>query len=331
MSQSLYDEANRVLPAYPLRVHHINILQGEGSRKALWRVSSAQGEYLLKRSHYPLEKILFSIYAQLFVLKKGTRVPPILRAYDGLPYVHLDGTTYIVYKWLPEARNPDFAQKEDLKQTIIALGQFHKSLEGYIPPIACEENWREGKGTADYIKLIRHLNRLSVTFKKEKKGNYANIIEYFPKVIHRSEKLLERLQEVGFDSIIEEVRQRRLLTHEDFGAPNALIVRDTGYVIDIDGLAYNLPSRDLGRVILKGMRKQGMKESQIQQMIRWYDSENRLTKQEQEIMLLEMSFPHQLLRVAHSDLREGNISSKKYQRVIEFEDLKYSLLSRMKL
>ncbi len=331
MTQALYEEAKRILPSYPLQVTKLKLFQGEGSKKALWRISSPQGEYLLKRSHYPPEKILFSIYGQLHCLEKGARVPAIMKTKDGLPYVNNNGTVYIIYEWFPNARNPVFAQKEELKQTVIALAQFHRTLEGYIPPVVCNEKWRIGKGTRGYEKSINRMFELLQTLKKNKSNNYKHLIDYLPVAINQSKQILDNLNQTGFDEAIHTVRTRRLLTHEDFGAPNALIVDQKGYVIDIDGLAYNLPSRELAKIIIKGIRKQGFKVDTVKKIIKWYEQENPLTQQEMEIMLLEMSFPHQFIRIINSDLRDGMISIRNYSKVIEFEDRKRNLLASVQL
>ncbi len=325
----LYEEANRVLEEYPLKAKSLQVLSGEGSRKALWHVATSQGEYVLKRSHYPLEKILFSIYGQLYILDKGARVPPMIMTRDGLPYVNKDDTIYMMYQWFPEARNPVFTQKEDLKQTLMALALFHRTLEGYIPPVECNKNWSVGKGTHTYEKMINRMIEVNTLGKKDQLGTKNQLFEFLPKTIERSMKIVERLKQTGLDDAIQEVHDRRLLTHEDFGEPNALILGNNGYVIDIDGLAYNLPSRDLARIIIKAIRKQGVSARNIQKMIDWYELENPLYKREKEILFLEMAFPSQFLRILHSDLRDGKMTVRNYSKVIAFEEKKRTLLQQL--
>lgn len=331
MNQALYEEARSVLPYYPLHVTSLRLLQGEGDKKALWHISSSQGEFVLKRSHYPLDRILFSIYGQLYILERGAKVPPILKTTDGLPYVNKHGTIYIMYTWFPNARNPDFSQNEDLKQTLITLAKFHRTLEGYVPPVQCYEKWRIGKGVRGYEKTINQMMQIYKEFKKDKSNNKPIVVDYFPTIIDESKQIVNQLQLARFDEAIYNVRKRRRLTHEDFGEPNALIVKQQGYVIDIDGLAYNLPSRELARIILKGIRKQGFKTSSVQQIIDWYGQENPFSRQELEIMLLEMSFPNQFLRLLNSDIRNGNISARDYAKVFEFEEKKRHLLAKIQL
>lgn len=326
------EEAEKILTSYPINVTKLKVFQGEeGDKKALWRISSPQGEFLLKRSHYPLEKILFSIYGQMYILAKGARVPPIILNTDGLPYVNRDGIVYIVYKWFPEARNPDFRQKNDLKQTLITLGQFHHACEGYIPPVHCSEKWRTGSGTRDYEKMNHRFIQLNQNPDKTKSKYGSVVLEYLPKAIERGQQVIYKLHKLGFDQAILSVHKKRLLTHEDFGEPNALIVHSKGYVIDMDGLAYNLPTRELAKIMIKGLRKHGIDEQQFHRMLKWYCEENLLSSKDKEIMLLEMSFPHQFMRLINNAHKKGGASERDFAHVVQFEEEKSKLLKRIEL
>lgn len=327
--KQLFAEAQQVLGSYPFSSARLRILSAEGSRKALWHVATSEGEYVLKRSHYPLAKILFSIHGQLYAIKNGARVPPIIMTKDDLPYTLHEDKVYMLYQWFPEARNPIFTQKEDLKQTLNALALFHRALEGYVPPVDCLESWRVRKGTHSYEKSIQRMIEINALSKQETVSARNPIFAYLPKAIVRAIKVVERLKKAGLDDVIQEVHSRRLLTHEDFGEPNALMIGQKGYVIDIDGLSYNLPSRDLGKIITRGIRRRGLTVNEVEQIVDWYSLEYPLSKTDREILYLETLFPMQILRVLHKDLKEGPITTKNYAKVVEFEERKRALLYQL--
>jgi CotS family spore coat protein len=332
MGNQLLKEATTILQKYPYEIKDIEVIQGEGERKALWKVNTQKGEIALKRSHYPLEKLLFSVYGHIYVLERGARVPQVILSKEKLPYVKTGNTVYTAYQWFPNSRNPDFNVKDDLKETVKALALFHQASKGYVPPVSCKEKWRMGKGIKTYQDLYKEITDMQENIKGLKDERRTLLLNYIPRTQKLIEDAVRQLEILEYDKVLYMARKQRYLTHEDFGEPNALMVGNKGYVIDVDGMAYNLPTRELQKMIIKGFRKHGMNGGLLKEIVSWYEGENPLSSEQKKIMLIEMSIPSHLFRFIRAMLYKGeDVSVRELAKVIEHENQKESVLQNIRL
>ncbi|MCF6093322.1 CotS family spore coat protein [Microaerobacter geothermalis] len=331
MNNHLLEEGKKVFEHFPYNMKHIRVIQGEGSRKILWKVSTNQGDIALKRSHYPLEKLLFSIYGQMYVLDKGARVPRVLKSKKNIPYVQVGERVYTAYNWFRNSRNPNFQNKLEFRETIRGLALFHKTSEGYVPPVQCEEKWRLGKGIRSYQSLYQDVGAMVEEVKGLSEECKKAVGNYLPSSLRILEVAIKKLEEVGYDKLLKKAREKRNLTHEDFGEPNALMVGNKGYVIDLDGMAYNLPIRELQKMIIKGFRKHGINENLFKEIVSYYEQENPLSTELKKVMVIEMMIPSHLFRVLRTMIGKGeSVSPRTLEKIIQFEKQKQNVLENIR-
>jgi CotS family spore coat protein len=331
--RDLLHEGEVIFQSFPYQMKDIELIKGDGgSRKAVWKVTTPKGEFALKRSHYPLEKLLFSIYAQRYVHEKGARVPKVLNANDNKPYVNKSGIIYMAYPWLPNSRNPDFAIQDDLRETLKGLALFHRASEGYVPPVTCNENWLLDKGMVSYHTLYQEALNMYEQAKGLGDERKKVLLQYLPYSFQLIEDAIWQLERAGYEQVLRMAREKRFLTHEDFGPPNALMAGNKGYVIDMDGTAYNLPIRDFQKIAFQMFKKHGINSTDLRQMISWYEQESPLSWEQKKIMIAEMTIPTYFFGVLRAMLSgRRNISARKIDEVIQFEKSKEAVLRDIRL
>lgn len=292
MSSALYDIANKVLSSYGKRIDEITVIQS-GGIKTLWKVKSTKETLCLKRLRHSKEKALFSINAQKYMASQGARVPGIFPTLNGEDYVEFQGHLFVLYQWI-EGRS--IILTRDLKIALEALAQFHVDSAGYIPPTECRVSSKLD-GMGNYYKSV--LRRFYEWQKKslEKPQHpvchaFLNEINVMAEVGMDCVKLLERSD---YSSWVNDIRQRGNLCHQDYGDGNALISPHGVYVLDLDGVTFDLPSRDLRKVIIKLMSgRNRWDREQLKEMLNWYEKVNPLDDGKRRVLYIDLLFPHEL-------------------------------------
>lgn len=84
------------------------------------------------------------------------------------------------------------------------------------------------------------------------------------------------------------------LVHQDYGWGNGQLGPGGIWVIDLDGVAFDLPIRDLGKLIgnvMKGAEKWDPKW--VKEMIKAYHQTNPIEKSLYEVLLIDLSMPNE--------------------------------------
>ena len=68
------------------------------------------------------------------------------------------------------------------------------------------------------------------------------------------------------------------LCHQDFGTGNVMLSKEDGIVIDLDSVTYDLPTRDLRKIIGKRMMKlNDFSIKNIETILKFYETNNILS------------------------------------------------------
>lgn len=319
MSQNQERLARKALEPYPYRPIKIKLIKG-GGRKLVWMVQTKNGIICLKRLHHPVDMALFSHAAQKYAKKKGARVPAVLLTKKGQLFHEMDGWVYAAYEWIPGSYNPDFHKPQELKETIRGLAKFHVATKGYTPP----------KGAMFKSEIDRSLNQYKLMHNQlvemdnmAKSGKFDKTFsklyrKHFDKAMAQMKRCLSILENVNYPKLVEKIKNEKWLCHLDFGPPNALMSRGKGYVIDIDGVAYDLPVLELSHLLIKISRDYNRwSPDLIKTPIRWYEAKNPLGSEQKQILRADLEAPKTFHNVAKAYFYKGSkISPMKLERAI---------------
>jgi len=103
---------------------------------------------------------------------------------------------------------------------------------------------------------------------------------------------MELLNASKYAELAGENSKSAVLCHQDYGKGNALFYRQWCYVIDLDGVTWDHPGRDLRKIIGKLSENRGAWSlDQIEKILDWYSEINPLSTADRELIYIDLMYP----------------------------------------
>lgn len=291
----LVKTAKSVLSQYKIDAKDMTVVATKPKKGgAIWYVRAKKGNYSLKLLHRRPERSLFSIGAQDYLVKKKARVPALVPNKDGRLYVEKNGKLWIVSQWIDTLHQAG----KDLKGTqaiCYGLGEFHRHSRGYIPPAEAEYSSRLTRWPDYYERIITKLGwvkSLAQAYQDTPAGPVLlSAVELFAK---QAQEGLNRLRQSPYAALAARGDSYWGLAHQDYGWGNAQLGPGGVWVIDLDGVAFDLPIRDLRKLISSTMKgDDGWDLSLIKAMVSAYHKANPIEQELYEVFLIDLSMPNE--------------------------------------
>ncbi|MGN7297420.1 CotS family spore coat protein [Ferdinandcohnia sp. SAFN-114] len=329
--QKLIQLAESILKYWNFTINHIEIIQG-GQLALVWKVVTPEQTICLKRIHRPEKKALFSIYAQDYLAKKGALVPKIIPNNHGKLYTKSGPFLFVVYDWI-EGRPFELTMKEDLEMIMKGLAEFHQASIGYHPPPGVPIFTKLGRWPNHYIKRCQQMEtwkRIAETMPDDPFSQaYLQEIDPF---IKEGRETLQRLSQSGYQEWVDQIKNEPNLCHQDYGTGNSLLSPDNRiWVIDLDTVSYDLPIRDLRKMIIPLLDTTGhWNAEQFNTMINAYESISPLTAEQKNIMFIDMLFPYELYDVIRERyVRKTPLLADELLSALQYETVKSTALNML--
>ena len=109
-----------------------------------------------------------------------------------------------------------------------------------------------------------------------------------------------------------------------------MLSKETGIVIDLDSVTYDLPARDLRKIIGKRMMKlNDYSIKNIETILKFYETNTVLSPDHREVLKIDLMFPHWFFGLIKSIHKSDEaISSDKISSIAKFEQNKFSVLQK---
>lgn len=280
-----------VLANYNILPLDISIIQG-GSIKTVWKLRDKNGIYCLKRLKQTLDKVIFSVNAQIYIKKAGGNVPSICLAKNGEPIVELNDQLFVLYEWIIGS-DLNFSTLNDLSNAIKSLAKFHLSSKGYIAKEGARVSSKLGKWPSQYESMMNKMVAWKEHAKAKGTSQHQAYLKYVDEIINIADKAIILLKSSRYEELISNKSTVAVLCHQDYGKGNALQTENGVVVIDLDGVSFDLPSRDLRKIIGKMAENKGRwDKTGISDVISWYSSVNKLSEDEKKVLYIDLLFPH---------------------------------------
>lgn len=327
--KDLHQLAVNVLKEYGISPEHITVIQG-GSIKTVWKVQYSNKTVCLKRLKQTLDKALFSVHAQQYIKSNGGRVPGIYLALNGDPLVQYDDQLFVLYEWIA-GRDLDFGSSGDLKLAIQGLAAFHIATKGYQPPEAS----RTSSKLARWPEQYESMKNKFITWKGTARQSSASCHAAYTKTSDRMIELASRAQQLlsvsEYTTLTAADSSSIVLCHQDYGRGNALLAPEGVYVLDLDGVTYDLPARDLRKLIGKQAENRGQWNMQnITDIVGYYGQINPLNPAEKQVLWVDLLFPHWYFGlVKNLFLNNKLLKAGEIERIASLEQSKLSVLQSL--
>ncbi|TYQ15537.1 UNVERIFIED_CONTAM: spore coat protein I [Acetivibrio alkalicellulosi] len=329
-NENLYTLATRVLNEYNIKPDDIKVIQGNNI-KTVWKLKVGSNLLCLKRLKHTYDKALFSVTAQDYVRKNSGNVPEIIRDKNNNMIVAIDDQLFVLYEWL-YGRDLAFNNKDDLKEAILGLSKFHLSSKGYIPPLDSRTSTKLGKWPDQYDSMKNKIiSWKEIAAKNSSISSYSSYLKYCDSMVEISNKALDLLNASSYKQLTSADSNSVVLCHQDYGKGNAILTNEGVYVIDLDGVTFDHPARDLRKIIGKLSENRGYwYKNLISDVLNWYISINPLNEYDKKILYIDLLYPHWFYGLVKNIFKNNKLeSSSKIEKISKLELSKISTLESL--
>lgn len=290
--------ANEVMTRYDMRVDGMTLITSKPDKGgAIWRIETDKGPRSLKVLHREPRRSLFSVYAQQWLVEQGARVPALIRTKAGELYVEAGHKLWIVTDWI--ALEPaDKMDVEGAETLVYGLGEFHRASRGYLPPKFAQQSTRLYNWPKHYAKMIDKIGwfRDLAEAYPETAGS-AQLLQVVDRFQQQAREAMTKFEQSSFRKMVAKGERFWGLVHQDFGFSNGQMGPDGIWVIDLDGVSYDFPIRDLRKLITSTMDDMGAWDAGIiRRLIQSYHRANPLDRETYELLLNDMAFPNEFYK-----------------------------------
>ncbi len=330
--------ADQALTNYEMTVFTMKLITTKPDKGgAIWRLETSKGTHSLKLLHRRPARSLFSIGAQDYLSRRGARVPVLAQTKNGKLYVELGAKLWIVNTWIKPLTQASKINPDGAAKLCYGLGEFHKLSRGYRPPMGAEKPSRLSRWPEYYKKIINKINWFEVLTQAY---HDAPASSYLLSVVGRFEKQardgLTRLQQSAYAKLAARGEKYWGLVHQDYGWSNGQLGQGGVWIIDLDGVAFDLPIRDLRKLITSTMDDLGeWKLKWIKGMISAYHKANPIEPDLYEVLLIDLAFPNEF----YKHLKEmfynpaaflNSNTARLIKRLVKLEESKSSALKELR-
>ncbi|TCO71030.1 CotS family spore coat protein [Marinisporobacter balticus] len=319
--------AKNVLGNYDIVPNELNIIQDSGL-KTLWKFTYNHQVQCLKRLKHTKDKAMFTVNAQIYIYEQGGKVPKIYLNNTKEPITEYNDQLFVLYEWI-DSKDLYFDNSSDLCSALEGLSKFHVTSKGYVPPQEAKISSKLGRWNEQYESMKnRMLKWKNEAQLKPQNKSYASYLKYIDPIIKIADKAINDLDKSAYYSLTNVDQKEAPLCHQDFGTGNVILSGEDVYIIDLDGVTYDLVGRDLRKIIGKRMEKQGKWDREtIKNILKCYEKGNRLTQHEKEILKIDLLFPHWFFaKVKNLFKKNKHVNPGEIAKIAQLEKSKVDIL-----
>ncbi|MBA1336619.1 MAG: hypothetical protein HPY66_3054 [Firmicutes bacterium] len=319
--------AENVLANYNIAPDQIRLIQNKGL-KTLWEVAFKGRRMCLKRLRHSVDKAMFSVYAQVYIYNNGGNVPAVHLNRENNAITQYMDHLFVLYEWI-EGRDLNFSDAFDLRLAMEGLARFHKASVGYRPPAEARTSSKLGKWPGQYRSMRDNMAKWkNLSMSKAGQQGYRSYLKHVDSVIEMADIAIKALDASPYSAAASVDNEQCPLCHQDYGEGNALLSEKGVFVLDLDGVTYDLPARDLRKLIGKQMEDNGWTDKSIaSQILGSYEKNNGLSKQEKEILKIDLLFPHWFFAEVKNLFKKNKpVEDSKIERAARMEQAKFTML-----
>ncbi|MCV9888531.1 CotS family spore coat protein [Metabacillus halosaccharovorans] len=331
--------AQDVLVHYDFSVQSIEIVTTKPDKGgAIWKIETSAGPKSIKLLHRRPTRSMFSLGAQEYLVDvKEARVPPIVKTKDGKNYVEAGGKLWFVAEWI-ESLVPVTKDLEGAKHLCHALGEFHALTKGYVPPPQAEIASRVLKWPKNYQKMVNKMDWFRNIAKAYEdlpaSAHILNVVDQFEEQAKRSVELLNQSNYLEMANLGNEYWG---LVHQDYGWSNGQMGSNGMWIIDLDGVAYDIPIRDLRKLITGTMADLFRWDATwIREMIKAYHEANPISQDLYNILMIDLSLPNEFYKNIKEVVYEPEVFLNDpavitmIQTIVDTDQTKWPILEEIK-
>jgi len=329
MANSLMEDIKEVLKNYDIEVLNIKTESYKG-KKGVWWIETPKGKKILKQQAYSSRTLEFIIAAVEYLISNGIHIPEINKTKQGEKYILFNKTCFVLSEAI-EGKNLDYGSSENMQRVVQELAKFHKASRGFEPPANAKIRTHLGGWIEKYKEQAKKLKGyFELECSKSSHTKFGEvIIKEFPFFYERMERAIIESDQPPYHNWVEEVRQTGGLCHQDFTAGNLILdKRNRIYVLDTDSITFDIPLRDIRKLLNKIVKRKGQWDLMpVRDILIWYQRQNPLQDWQWQLLKPTLVYPHLFVGIMskYYEKREETWTEGKYlQRLNEMINIEKS-------
>lgn len=330
--------AEDALKYYNLSVKSMTCITTKSDKGgAIWKLETDAGPKSLKLLHRRPTRSMFSLGAQEYLVEvQKANVPPLVKTKDGEDYLVMGGKCWFVAEWI-EPLFPVTKDLEGAKHLCRALGEFHRLSQGYVPPAKSELPSRLYKWPKSYQKVIDKMdwfrNLANAYSEMPASSLLLSVVDQFEEQAKRG---LEALNQSSYHELTQLGNEAWGLVHQDYGWSNGQMGENGMWIIDLDGVAYDIPIRDLRKLITGTMADLYTWDvTWVREMIKAYHEANPISPELYEILMIDLAMPNEFYKNVKEIVYEPEIflneeTAAMINTIVETDKTKWPVLEEIK-
>lgn len=295
--------------------YNFELVSAEKVRCA-YKIITDDGNFCLKRMRHGRYKVKNGcILTEELFLNKFTNTAKYFRTKDGAFSVSHKKNVFYLTEWL-EGSECDLTNIDEAVNCTKLLAQFHNSsneIDNYKIHIPNNlKNWPRifARDLNDLEKFKRRI--ISKRIKNEFDVLFLENIDDFYK---RGISAIDMLSKSQYYKSSKVANDKKTICHNSFYYQNIIKKDGQYFIIDLDSIMIDLQISDLGKLIRRLMFKKayGWDFNFAKDLIEAYNSANRISKEDLEIMLALIIFPHKFCK----------LGKKRYTKQKKWSEIKY--------
>lgn len=295
--------------------YNFELVSAEKVRSA-YKIITDHGKFCLKRMKHGKNNAKNGcILTEELLLNKFTNTAKYFRTKDGAFSVSYKKNIFYLTEWL-EGVECDLTNIDEAVNCTKLLAQFHNisnKIDQHKINIPNNlKNWPKifASNLNDLEKFKRIIN--SKKIKSEFDMVFTENIDNF---YNRGTLAISMLNKSKYYKSSKVANDKKIICHNSFYYQNIIKKDGEYFIIDLDSIMIDLQISDLGKLISRLMFKKsyGWDFRFAKDLIDAYNSTNRLSREDLEIMLALIIFPHKFWKLGKKRyLKQKNWSETKY-------------------
>ncbi|AYD40301.1 CotS family spore coat protein [Clostridium fermenticellae] len=319
---------NRILKRYNFCILDIKKV------RSVYKIKTSDGNVCLKKLKHGKNKPYNGSLLVEELLNNGFyNTARYYKTNDGHSYVKFKNLLFYVTDWI-DGQECNLNDIHEAIECVKLLARYHIATSKIdMSSFKIRNNLKNWNNI--FIKCLHDLEKFENIIENKKLKTHFDIMykKYIHSMYNKGIISLHFLNTSEYYRLSRKSSLSRAICHDSFYYQNIIKKNHNYYIIDLDSIVIDLHVNDLGKLIRRLMFKKNYEWDfyKALKLIEAYSSINKLNKEELEVMLSLIIFPHKFWKLGRKRyIKNKNLSEQKYThkliRLIKYDELQNEFL-----